>query len=199
MDNNLEHTSPERVAQVSEELAPHARNSGLYLRYRCVGEETYDAICGRVQKHSVGDGQHDSDARNLAEAHKGSGVGNAVGRELGLHDGDGPLREEACAESQKDAVTVDGRCVGVNLDQSVHERGADDHQDAAAEGPRHEVAVFAQHGAVQDAAEDHEEDHRQEPDACVEGGVVLDELEVELRGVSERQKTTIQELPTGMK
>jgi len=104
-----------------------------------------------------------------------------------------------CAESQKDAVAVDGRCVGVNLDQGVLERGADDHQDAAAEGPRHELAVFAQHSAVQDAAENHKEDHGQEPNACVEGGVVLDELEVELRGVSEKQGTVIQESLTGMK
>lgn len=99
MDNDFEHASPERVAQVSEELAPSARNSDLHLRYRCVGEEAHDAICGRVHKHSVGDGQHDSDARDLVKAYKGSGVGNAVGRKLGLQDRDGPLREEACAES----------------------------------------------------------------------------------------------------
>jgi len=61
------------------------------------------------------------------------------------------------------------------------------------------VAVFAQYGAVQDAAEDHKEDYGQEPDACVEGGVVLDELEVKLRGVSERQGTVVQKLLTGMK
>ena len=141
-----------------------------------VGEHGADAVLGAVEEDRVGDGEGDGDAGDLPRGDEADGERDERGRDLGLGDGEGGLHVGARADGDEDAVPVHARRGAVVVDR-VHERGAYEVEDAAADVPGEVVPRCAHDGAVGDTHDDQEDDEWEQAHAGFEGGVVAHELE----------------------
>jgi hypothetical protein len=177
-NNRIQHLLPHLQRQRLDKLASHTRNRGLDLITRDIRHEFRDSLLRSVKEHRVRDSDRDSDTRNLGTGDEAHRAGDIRGLNSALSDRERGLAEDADADAEDDAEAVDLGGSGGGVD-GVHEGGADDEEDAAAEVPGHVVPVFGEDGAVDDAPEDHEEDVGEDADAGLEGGIALRELEEE--------------------
>lgn len=88
------------------------------------------------------------------------------------------MSEETGAEADEDAVAI--HCSGGGFSANcVHERSADDDEDAAECVPGHVVSVCGEDSTVPDNSEDHKEDKWEETDSGIKRRVTTCVLEVD--------------------
>ena len=164
----------------SEDGALAARDSGVQLSVgEAVAGQRDDEVVVRVALEDLaGDDEGDDDGPDLGDVLEGDGVGDILGGDLDGGDGVAGLQRGAGAEGDEDAVAVDVRDRRVGGD-GVHERAADQHEDAAAGVDGHVVADFREQGAREHVGADGDEDKGEQAHRGHEGGVVLDELEID--------------------
>lgn len=178
LDDDIQNPLSRLRRQAVEEIRAGAGDGRADRLDRGVRQQL-DNLLGRlVQKDAVGYGERDGRAANLSARDEADSQRDLFRLDLDLRDGEGGLGVGAGADADDDAVAVDGRRRGGAVDR-VHERAADDGEDAADQVPGHIEAVLGHDDAVAQDREDHQADEREEPHAGVERAVALDELEEE--------------------
>ena len=173
--DGVEDFLPGGRVQCLQELGSRAGDGANDRVARLIGQNTLDAVAGLVEEDGVGDGQGDGRAEQLTQSDEADGFGNLGLPHLGLCDGEAGLDKGAAADAGEDGVAVDARC-GRVLIHGIHERLADDGEDAAEEEPWGVPSGSAHDGAVGDAEDDQHHHVWEEVDACRNGGGIAYEL-----------------------